>query len=178
MAGLDKPKAATEPKDTVAVTEARKRGYFGIGVYCPKTEENIGTLWRHANNFNADFIFTIGRRYKRQPTDTSVTSRHIPLYNYKDFADFYEHMPYDCQLVCVELTPVAAKMPKFVHPERAVYLLGAEDHGLPEDVIVQGQHALEIPTARPQSMNVAVSGTLVMYDRYVKGLHTVTGLAL
>lgn len=144
------------------------RGYFGIGVYHPKTEENIGTLWRHANNFEADFIFTIGRRYRKQASDTSNTTRHIPLYNYADFEDFYSHMPYDCQLVCVELHELSKSLPEFEHPERAIYLLGAEDHGIPEEVLVRGQHILEIPTARPQSMNVAVSGTLVMYDRFNK----------
>lgn len=144
------------------------RGYFGIGVYHPKTEENIGTLWRHANNFNADFIFTIGRRYKKQSSDTSVTYRHIPLYNYTDFDDFYQHMPYDCQLICVELHDLSTPLPDFEHPERAIYLLGAEDHGLPEEVIVKGRSVVEIPTDVSQSMNVAVSGTLVMYDRFIK----------
>jgi len=29
-----------------------KRGYFGIGIYLPKTETNLGTLWRSAFNSN------------------------------------------------------------------------------------------------------------------------------
>ena len=152
----------------VPSTVKTNRGYFGIGVYNPKTEENIGTLWRHANNFNADFIFTIGRRYSKQASDTSATPRHIPLYNYVDFDDFYVHMPYDCQLIGVELNKRSQSLPSFVHPERVIYLLGAEDHGLPEAVMAKCLHLVEIPTARPQSMNVAVSGTLVMYDRFTK----------
>lgn len=46
-----------------------KRGYFGIGVFHGKNEQNIGTLWRSANIMGADFIFTIGKRYSRQCTD-------------------------------------------------------------------------------------------------------------
>lgn len=144
------------------------RGYFGIGVYNPKTEENIGTLWRHANNFGADFIFTIGRRYSRQSSDTSVTYRHIPLYHYRDYEDFRAHIPYDCPVVGIELDERAVSLPRFEHPERCIYLLGAEDHGLPPTVLGSVQHLVEIPTGKPQSMNVAVSGTLVMYDRYLK----------
>jgi hypothetical protein len=34
------------------------RGYFGIGIYHGKTEENIGTLWRSAYAYGADFVFT------------------------------------------------------------------------------------------------------------------------
>lgn len=37
-----------------------KRGYFGIGVYHSKNADNIGTLWRSAAIFGADFIFTNG----------------------------------------------------------------------------------------------------------------------
>lgn len=48
-----------------------KRGYFGIGIYNPKTETNMGTLWRSAYNFGADFIFTIGMRYKKMGSDTA-----------------------------------------------------------------------------------------------------------
>jgi tRNA G18 (ribose-2'-O)-methylase SpoU len=144
------------------------KGYFGIGVYHPKTAENIGTLWRHANNFGADFIFTIGHRYRKQASDTSATWRNIPLYHYADFTDFRRHIPYDCPLVCVELAPNSTTLPRFEHPQRCIYLLGAEDHGLSENVLSAAQHIVEIPTGIPQSMNVAVSGTLVMYDRYTK----------
>lgn len=43
-----------------------KKGYYGIGIYETKEETNVGTLWRSAQNFGADFIFTIGARYKTQ----------------------------------------------------------------------------------------------------------------
>jgi tRNA G18 (ribose-2'-O)-methylase SpoU len=79
------------------------RGYFGIGIEHSKNEINIGTLWRSANIFGAKFIFTIGKRYKQQSSDTMKTTRHIPLYHYVDFEDFYDHMPKDCKLVGIEL---------------------------------------------------------------------------
>ena len=143
------------------------RGYFGIGVYEPKVSENIGTLWRHARLYGADFIFTIGKRYKRQPMDTSDTPRHIPLYEYADFEDFESHLPRDCKLVCVELEDDSVGLPSFKHPERAVYLLGSEDHGIPREISID-RPIVQIPSQEPQSMNVSVSGTLVMYDRYTK----------
>lgn len=145
------------------------RGYFGIGVYHPKTEENIGTLWRHARLYGANFIFTIGRRYKKQATDTSKTFRSIPLYNYVDYEDFRKHIPYDCQVICVELAENSISLPEMAHPERAIYLLGAEDHGIPPEIL-KGKQIIQIPSLEPQSMNVSVAGTLIMYDRYTKVL--------
>ncbi len=143
------------------------RGFFGIGLYHPKTEENIGTLWRHAHLYGADFIYTIGRRYKPQCTDTRKVYRHIPLYHYLDYQEFHNHLPYGARMVCIELDDKAQPLPEVHHPQQAVYLLGAEDHGLPQDILL-GHQTIQIPSLEAQSMNVAVAGTLVMYDRHVK----------
>lgn len=144
------------------------RGYFGIGIENHKTPMNIGTLWRSANIFGAGFVFTVNRRYHKQCSDTLRTDRHIPLYNYADFADFYAHLPYGCQLVGVELTASSVSLREFKHPERAVYLLGAEDHGLSKQAMAKCHQIIQIPTMKEFSLNVAVAGSLVMYDRMAK----------
>jgi len=144
------------------------RGYFGIGIFHGKHEINIGTLWRHAYMYRAAFVFTIGARYRAQSSDTLKTPKHIPMYHYSDVDVFMESRPYDCPLVCVELSEGSISLPDFTHPELAIYLLGAEDHGLPESVLDRAQYIVQIPCPSPQSMNVAVTGTLVMYDRFLK----------
>ena len=143
------------------------RGYFGIGIFAPKNEVNIGGLWRSAYIFGAAFIFTIGRRYKKQAADTVVAPRHIPLLNYLTYEDFREHVPMDCQVVCVENNEGAAPLAGFSHPERAIYLLGAEDNGLPEKILERHQSVV-VESERQFSLNVATAGTIVMYDRLCK----------
>ena len=143
-----------------------KRGYFGIGIFYGKTEANIGTLWRSASILGADFIFTIGRRYKHQCSDTMKTPRHIPLYNYKDYGDFFAHIPYSCPVVAVELSDNSIPLEKYVHPERCIYLLGAEDHGLPENILSRCRETVQL--IGDYCMNVATAGSIVMYDRAVK----------
>lgn len=144
-----------------------KRGFFGIGVFHSKTEHNIGTLWRSANQLGASFIFTIGKRYKEQASDTRRAPRHIPLYHYKDIKDFLEHRPYDCPLIGIEMSPRAHKLKNFVHPERAVYILGSEDGGLSNEIMDKCQYIIEL---EGHSFNVAVAGSIVMYDRLNKSL--------
>lgn len=144
------------------------RGYFAVGVYHPKTAENIGTLWRTAHLYGAALIFTVGRRYKAQASDTPKTPRHTPLMHFADMEDLHAHLPWSAPLVGIELDPRAVSLPEFVHPERAVYLLGAEDHGLPLSVLDRCHHVVQVPTPAPQSMNVAVAGSLVIYDRHVR----------
>ena len=143
-----------------------KRGYFGIGIFHGKTETNIGTLWRSASILGADFIFTIGKRYKAQASDTMKTPRHIPLYNYSDYNDFFQHVPYDCPVIAVELSENSVPLEKFKHPERCIYLLGAEDHGLPNNILIRCRDTVQL--IGDYCMNVATAGSIVMYDRAIK----------
>lgn len=146
----------------------RSRGYFGVVVWRPKSECNIGTLWRSAFLQDAAFIGTIGARYIQQGSDTPRTANHIPLNHYVDFDDFVEHLPHSCPLVAVELDECAKSLPEFAHPQRAVYLLGAEDQGIPPSILSRCHYTVQIPTVREWSMNVAVAGSIVMYDRAAK----------
>lgn len=139
------------------------RGYFEIGIYQPKTEMNVGTLWRSAYQLGASGIFTIGRRYKKQSSDTTNSYLHVPLRNYETFEDFKEHLPYDCQVVPVEMG--GHKLSNIVHPERAVYLLGAEDYGLPKDITDHCKLVISLESIGQNSYNVAVAGSIVMYHR-------------
>ncbi len=149
----------------------RGSGYFGIAVYNPKTESNVGTLWRSAFLYDAAFIGTVGARYRKQASDTPNTANHIPLINYVDFADLHDHIPHSCPLIGVELIEGAKTLSEYAHPQRAVYLLGAEDNGLPASVMDKCHDVVQIPTVRDWSMNVAVAGSIIMYDRHNKEIN-------
>lgn len=143
-----------------------KRGYFGIGIFHGKNEENIGTLWRSANILDADFIFTIGKRYSKQCSDTMNTPKHIPLWHFDDWDDMFHHVPYNCPVVAIELDDRSIPLETFVHPERCIYLLGAEDHGLPPEILDRCFATVQLLGNR--CMNVSTAGSIVMYDRKVK----------
>jgi tRNA G18 (ribose-2'-O)-methylase SpoU len=144
------------------------RGYFGIGIYHTKSAVNVGGLWRSAHNFGAGWVFTIGKRYKTQASDTTKATKHVPLYEFADFEDFRSHTPRDCLVVGVEIDPRAVLLHEFMHPERAVYLLGAEDSGLPADVVQRCHRLVQIPGAI-RCLNVATAGSIVLYDRIARG---------
>lgn len=142
------------------------RGYFGIGIYHVKNEENIGTLWRSANILGADFIFTIGKRYSKQCSDTMNTPKHIPLFHYADWDDFFAHVPYGCPVVAIELARNSVPIRNYVHRERCIYLLGAEDHGIPPEILDRCHEVVQLPG--DYCMNVSTAGSIVMYDRVNK----------
>ena len=145
----------------------QRHGYIGVGIFHPKTEANIGTLFRSAVCFGAKFVFTVGRRYVRQSSDTTNTAGVLPLHHYANMTDLKEHLPYACPLVGVELTENAEPLGQFSHPETCAYLLGAEDHGLPAAIIEQCHKVVQIG-GLTSCLNVASAGSIVLYDRWLK----------
>ena len=143
------------------------RGWCAVGVWHGKKAVNIGTLWRSAVVLGADFVFTIGRRYTHQPSDTFRAPRHVPLWHFADLADFFGHLPSGGTLIGVELDERAVELERLSHPERAVYLLGAEDHGLSDEAMGYCHQLVRLPGER--SLNVATAGSIVLYDRHVRG---------
>lgn len=145
------------------------RGYCAIGIYGSKTAANVGTLWRSAAIYGCAYIFTVGRRWPHQAGDTLKAWRSIPLFHFEDMDDLKAHQPKDSALVGIEQHVRAAKLTSsYTHLERAIYLLGAEDAGLPNEVIDRCSQVIEIPTPEPWCMNVAVAGSILLADRYGK----------
>lgn len=166
---LEKEKQIMETQKKIypnVVVPAHGRGYFGIGIYGPKMTKNIGTLWRTADIFGADFMFVIGKRYETMRSDKRKSWRHIPLFEYDDFTTFRSSLPKDSKLVGIELDSSSRPIMTYKHPERALYLLGAEDFGLPEEVIAACDDIIQLPG--DYSLNVSVAGSIVIYDRLLK----------
>jgi len=157
---------------------APARGYFLIGCYRPKTGINVGTLWRTARWMGAGGFFTIRERFPEkarinmvradpalgQQTDTTAAHRHVPYLTFESVDALRESVPLAC-IVGVELDSRAVSLPSFKHPERCIYLLGAEDFGLTPDVREMCDHIVEIPGG---NLNVSVAGSIVLYDRIAK----------
>ena len=144
-------------------------GFFGIGIFNSKSAENVGTLWRSAYQLGASWIFTIGERNGWEKTaDTMKAWRQIPAFRFTNWGAFCASSPYATAWVAVEMggTPLE----EFEHPERCVYVLGAEDQGLPAAVIRACSHCVSLGASRADkdSYNVAVAGSLVLYDRLQK----------
>jgi tRNA (guanosine-2'-O-)-methyltransferase len=140
------------------------RGWFAIGIEHTKTETNVGTLWRTAHAMGAAFVFTVGRRYKQQSSDTTKAWRQVPLFHFATWDDFAQ--PYDALLIGVENVGETVPVRAFTHPNRAVYILGAEDHGLSKSAMGRCQQIVTLPGTL--CLNVATAGAMVMYDRWTK----------
>src|SRR6185312_10632857 len=149
------------------MTEARVRGYFGIGVEGVSKSANVGALLRTGHAFGAAFCFTIGSGWDSRESrlaDTADTPGHVPLWRFPDLDTV--KLPQGCVLVGVELLEDAVDLPSFRHPLNAAYVLGPERAGLSPELLARCRHVVRIPTRF--SLNLAVAGALVLYDRLLQ----------
>lgn len=138
-----------------------KRGYCGIAFWQPKEEKNIGTVFRNAHCFDADFVCIIGDRAGyNESSNTTRAERHIPVFKYADIEDFMAHVPVGCEVVSVEVD--GEDIAEFRHPERAIYLFGGEDRTLPDI----GGKRVRFDTL--YCLNMATSSGIVLFDRQSK----------
>lgn len=147
----------------------QQEGFYGIGLFNFIKGYNVGTLWRSAFILGASFIYTIGQRYERQGSDVVKAWTKIPLFHYDDFEDFYDNLPHGTLLVGAEMCERSTPLASYEHPLRAVYLLGSEANGLPPAVQKACHSLVQLPGEF--SLNVAVTGSLIMYDRISKQPH-------
>ena len=137
-----------------------------IGFYEPKDSRNVGSILRSAQVLGIGAVFTVGSRftYRRQPTDTMNSREHLEFAELQDFEEL-ETWAWPLPLVGIEMGG-DIDLAGFAHPERAVYILGNESRGLPSEVLERCAFTVQIPTE--YSLNVAVAGSFVIYDRVTK----------
>lgn len=141
----------------------RGRGFAAIGLYHPKTPENVGSALRACQCYEVSMMAVAGKRFKRACTDTFQTYRHMPVLEVEDLKLV---IPFDCVPVAVDLIPGAQCLPTYKHPERAFYIFGPEDGTLGERVLSWCRDVVYVPTDR--CMNLAATVNVILYDRIAK----------
>ena len=159
-------------RTSTAITPSAYKGgsWCGIGTARTKREVNLGTLFRSAACLNADLVFTVGRRYTPQSSDTVKSWTHLPYVPYPDLDAFAASRPFDTPIIGVELTPDARPLETFVHPRRALYLLGPEDGSLSAAELALCSEVVAFSSS--YCLNVAAAGTVVLYDRQAKAMQS------
>lgn len=136
---------------------------------------NVGAVVRAASNFlgKSQVIFT-GDRVQLD-IDERLGKPRIPREErMKGYADvelintdrWYDLLEQGAVPVGVELLEGAENLATFDHPEKAVYVFGPEDGGLPKVVRQLCHRFVVIPSAH--CLNLAAAVNVVLYDRILK----------
>lgn len=142
------------------------KGFAAVALHRPKSDGNIGGAVRAAGVFGAKLV-VIGAprgdmRGRIERTDPRSTHRNIPI---QWIEDVFSAKPHDCKTIAVEIVDWAVELPKFEHPERAYYIFGSEDVGLPPTMVGMCDHVVRIPAG---SLNLSAAVNVVLYDRIAK----------
>lgn len=137
-----------------------------IGLVDPKTPANVGAVMRAAGCYRADGVCYTGERFERAArfqTDTKNVKNSMPL----DYVEsFFDNLPDNLEIVCVEFAEGAIPLPAFKHPAQALYIFGPEDGSVPQDIVSKADHVVYVPTIG--CMNLAASVNVLLYDRLAK----------
>lgn len=143
-----------------------QRGFAAVALYAPKSDGNVGGAIRAAGVFGAQLVVIGTKRLpvkgRVERTDPRSTHRHLPV---QWIPDILEALPHECSAIAVEMGDGATELPAFQHPERAYYIFGAEDTGLPADIVALCDAHVSIPAG---SLNLAAAVNVVLYDRASK----------
>ncbi|MGF1756551.1 RNA methyltransferase [Photobacterium sagamiensis] len=142
------------------------KGYSCVGLFNPKTPENVGSVMRAAGCYGVNTVFYTGTRYdmaKQFCTDTKDVHRNIPLIGVEELKDI---IPMGCTPVAVDLIEGAKPLPEYKHPERAFYIFGPEDGTLKKEITAFCRDTIYVPTKG--CMNLAAAVNVILYDRMAK----------
>ena len=143
------------------------KSHVTIGLTNPKSPTNVGAVMRAAGCYQVDEVKYTGQRYEKAAkfhTDTKSAARTIPLTGVESFLDDLEP---ETQIVCVELAEGATPLPRFKHPENAIYIFGPEDGTLKKHITDFCRETIYVPTNG--CMNLAATVNVILYDRMAKG---------
>jgi len=144
-----------------------KKGYACIGLFNPKSPENVGSVMRASGCYGVHSVYYTGKRYdlaKAFYTDKNNVHLTIPLIGVEDLKNT---VPLGCVPVAVELVEGAKSLVNYKHPPRAFYIFGPEDGTLKKHITDFCRETIYVPTEG--CMNLAATVNVIMYDRMAKG---------
>lgn len=139
------------------------RGFASIGLYAPKSKDNVGGVLRAAKIFGSKLVVVAKSRLRNEASNVMQTHRHIPVL---ETDDLLACRPWHSQLVVVECVPGAQELHTFTHPTSAFYVFGPEDGSVPNHITEKAQHVIRLRAWH--CLNLAATVNVVLHDRVSK----------
>lgn len=148
----------------------RERAHAALAICYGRIDVNIGVAVRSAEAAGFSHVFVVGTRplmkAAMRGTDMVVNLQMVPdgpsLIRVARTLGF--------QLVAVQQTPSSEPFHTAEYPPRPLFMMGAEDVGLPDSLRLAADLAIEIPMfGEIDSLNVATAATTVMFHWRLNG---------
>ena len=145
---------------------------FALAGWNTSKEHNVGTLVRTAHAAAATEVILVGdREWNVEAARTAELYTTVTVLDTEQaFVDHLERHRWE--LVAVELHPRSVSLFDARYPARPCFLLGAELGGIPAHLLETAELVVQIPQwGLVPSLNLAVAGSLVVYDHLAKLYH-------
>jgi tRNA(Leu) C34 or U34 (ribose-2'-O)-methylase TrmL len=135
----------------------------GIILIDPKYPHNVGAAIRACSCFGVNSLLWTGDRvnpakYERLPREERMKGyRRVDFRNHDRPFDLF---PKDSVPVCVEVFDSSEPLTTFEHPDKAVYVFGPEDGGVPQVVRRMCHRFVHIPAHFCLNLSAAVNVVL------------------
>lgn len=159
------------PKHASVPVSVNKRT-VSIGLINPKSATNVASILRAAGCYGVSSVFYTGQRFgyaQRFNADTQNMRSIIPTIGVDDLLAV---KPKNAKTIVIELVEGAIPLPQLEHPENAYYIFGPEDGSVSPAIVEAADEVVYIPTFN--SMNLAATANVVLYDRLAKSEYDVS----
>lgn len=129
---------------------------------------NIGSLMRLADNVGSENIFILGDKFnfrKSSIRKTAGQSFNTVALHFVSSDDFFCQIPDNYQTVAIETSENSENIFTSKLPEKIVFMLGNERHGLPDKILSHCNKSVHIPmTGSCKSMNVSHALAVSLFE--------------
>jgi tRNA(Leu) C34 or U34 (ribose-2'-O)-methylase TrmL len=142
-----------------------------IALVNPKYPHNVGMAVRLASCYGLKQVWFSGDRLSLNPAEGDRLPREERMKDYNkvqliqhDY--FFEQFPQETTPVAVEVRDAAEPLHSFEHPDKALYVFGAEDGTIPKVLLQHCHRFIVIPTKH--CLNLATAVATILWDREYK----------
>lgn len=139
-----------------------------VAAWRVKNPQNVGSLMRLVDNIGGEQLILIDDENDKREASIKKTAglsyKNVQL-TYQRSDEFFARIPEDYSLVAIETSETAVNLFQTTLPQKTVFMLGSEMHGLPADLLEQCQLSVYIPmTGKCKSMNISHALAVALFE--------------
>ncbi len=139
-----------------------------VAAWKVKNPENVGSLIRLIDNAGGDTLYLLDDENPKREASVKKTAglsyAHVAV-KYLSGDDFFEAIPQGYSVCAIETSEESQNIFSAELPQRVVFLLGSETHGLPPSLLKRCDRVVHIPmTGLCKSMNISHALSVALFE--------------
>ncbi|PTN08334.1 TrmH family RNA methyltransferase [Mangrovibacterium marinum] len=139
-----------------------------VAAWKVKNPQNVGSLMRLVDNLGGEKLILLDDEIPKREASIRKTAglsfKNVSLY-YQSSADFFDQIPDGYAVCAIETAEGASNLFTTKLPDKIVFLLGSETHGLNDQLLERCSHAIYIPmTGKCKSMNISHALAVCLFE--------------